>query len=231
MDSTGRKQKMARTLEFNEEKHVYTVEGKELQSVTQWVSSFFPPFDLKGVSKFVAKRARARGETNAKGKPVTAWDIRREWAAIRDRGTEIHKQIEDVLNGETDKSMVSVPAQHGLTMVREEVNKLSMKAPEVRPEWRVFSEELGLAGTLDCPIVYGDRVTILDFKCVKNLTADKIKKYTLQLSAYAYILEKEYGLTVDKMYLLQLLDKDSKRVLVEYQRDKIEEMIENGKRD
>lgn len=221
---------MAGTLKFNEQKHEYSINGKRLQSVTEWVSSFFPPFDLKGVSKFVAKRARARGETNEKGKPVTAWDVRREWATIRDRGTAIHKEIEDVLNGEKDKTQVSVPAQHGLTMVREEVNKLSMKAPEVRPEWRVFSEELGLAGTLDCPIVYGDRCTILDFKCVKNLTADKIKKYTLQLSAYAYILEKEYGLTVDKMYLLQLLDEDSKRILVEYQRDKIEEML-NDKKD
>ena len=93
------------------------------------------------------------------------------------------------------------------------------------PEMQVFSEELGLAGTIDL-VVKGQNntCTLIDWKTNKQinkkskykkkgiheLTKDiedcEYEKYSLQLNAYKLILEKEYGLKVEDMIIVHLLE-------------------------
>lgn len=218
-------------LQFNKKKHVYTYGDRELMSVTKWVSSFFPEFDAKMISKRVAFYRRTHGELNAKGKPITAFDVRREWKQATEYGTKVHDQIEQHLKG---KDIDLLPeATAGLEILKSYLFSFNEGTEyTIHPEMQIFSVDLGLAGTMDCPVfINGDKLAILDWKCVKKMTPDKLKKYELQLSTYAYIMEYETLLNIKALILVQLVDGDAKVYDLTYQKEKVQQMLEekNGK--
>jgi len=222
-------------LHFDEKTHTYTVDGVQLESVTKWVSSFFPEFDLKGRSKRVAKFRREKGELNAKGKPITARDVQKEWKETTKRGTAIHLELETFFKGDDPEIDLSPEAVAGILKATEHMDHFfSTNIMNINPEFRVWSSRFGLAGTIDFPIFFdtedGKSFRILDWKCVKNLTPDKIKKYELQLSTYAYILEYETLMKCEELYLIQLKDGKAIEHKVTYQKDKIIEMLKESGR-
>lgn len=88
---------------FEEEAHLYTVDGKKLTSVTTLVHKYFPEFNASAVvDKMMGSpgwpRSKYYGMT--KEEIIGLWD--RQGKESRDLGTEMHAQIEDFfLRGQT----------------------------------------------------------------------------------------------------------------------------------
>lgn len=196
---------------FNEEEHIYTVHGKELISVTTLITKFFKEFDTDFWAK---KKADERG--------VTPDVIKAEWAEkskrARSKGTEMHAMIENYYKG---GSILDVP---------EDVRPLfshfaaQYQLEPYRTEWPIYDEGFGVAGTLDFLELKDGVFTLYDWKRSEKLIwRGEVEKdnhfgikgigpfaniddttywhYVLQLSTYRYLLEKNYGINVEKARL------------------------------
>jgi hypothetical protein len=195
-------------MKFNKKKHTYVHKKEEYISVTTLVKKFFKEFDDKNISKYIARSRRKKGEK------CTAWDVRREWKAIREAGTEVHEQIETFIN--SGNECEHPKAKQGVIYYRDLYNKL--QKPIVLTEHLVYSEKYKVAGTVDLIIdheyIEGKRALIIvDWKTNRKFRTSGSKGtheltehlrdtsevvYALQLSLYAAILEdlghKIYGL-------------------------------------
>ena len=228
---------MAKELKFNEKKHQYTIDKKVLTSVTTFVKKFFKPFDVKQISKYCAKARRNKGEK------VTAYDVRREWKATAKEGTRIHELIEMYIMCENKK--ISVTQTNTKALVGADFfDDLMLKYPDYTPvaEERVYDEELGIAGTIDL-VLYGENgeVVLVDWKTNKKIRTSGTKTsigtavvkdcslthYTLQLSLYAYILERK-GFKPEKLSIAHLTEDGCNEVVMDYRKDLIELMIEGN---
>lgn len=110
------------------------------------------------------------------------------------------------------------------------------------PEVQVYDEELGLAGTVDLVIEGGGRVVLVDYKTNDKITTKSydgkvgilpptrdmedcsMSRYSLQLSLYAYILERR-GCFIDKLYIIHLSEKGAKEIEVPYLKERVEKML------
>lgn len=194
-------------LDFNEEKHEYSINGKILTSVTQFLDNYFKPFDEDKWSKKVAIKCK-----------TTQKEILKQWERKRNRaceyGTYVHEQIENYLNNKSyNKS---------LKEIEQAKNILRIFCGDITSELRVFSEELGIAGTIDCVIEKDNNIYILDWKTgfnkikkenkygvkaldpISHLADCNYVRYSLQLGLYKYILEKEYNKKVLGMGIVKL---------------------------
>jgi ATP-dependent exoDNAse (exonuclease V) beta subunit len=197
-------------LTFNEEEHKYTVNGKELKSVTTLIDELFPEFDAD-------KKAGDMSAKSGKDKEV----ILAEWKATADEGTLVHKEIENYIKS-------AVRPTHSKALMARYWCQTNTFQDTLHSEVRVFSEGLGIAGTIDlvvekphCPYLK-PRVTLVDWKTnakiykacfgkggkgvISHIADCNYNKYNLQLSIYAYILEMEYGVIVDGLKLVHLVD-------------------------
>jgi len=215
---------------LDEKEHKYTVDGKELISCTTFLSKYFPKFDAE-------KKAEEMGKRDGR----EPQDILDDWKEIAKQGTLVHEEIEKYINdGLMPQSSKGLMGAHWC--------QTNQGDDELVSEMRVFSEELGIAGTIDLVIkhkpVVGclkQRVTLSDWKTNKaiyrkcfgrgglkeasHLADCNYNKYQLQLSLYAYILEKEYDVVVDGIVLVHLKDGGFKDYRMDVLRELIEEMV------
>jgi len=120
------------------------------------------------------------------------------------RGTRMHKYLEDHINGETLKESVTNPyAQQSLDMAKV-VIKEGLK--DVDEFW---GTEVALyfpkiyAGTTDCVGVHKGEDAILDFKQTnKPKKREWIEDYFLQLAAYAEAHNEIHGTKINKGVVL-----------------------------
>lgn len=225
-------------LEFDEKKHIYKLGKKKLRGVTTWVSSFFPEFNEEEVSKKVADK---RG--------VPQKEILKEWKDIRTAGTSVHKEIEDYIN----KKVIPASAkgnQGGMAYLS--IKNLLDMYPET--EKQIFSKELGLAGTVDLVLTKEDdytktRAVLIDWKTNKEIARQNpfqrtekdgavahlhycnFNKYSLQLSTYAYILEKEYGMIIDNLFIVHLKEDSYEVIPVDYLKEVVKAMVWSDKNE
>lgn len=192
-------------LQFEHDTHVYSVDNKELKSVTTFVNECFPPFNAMEIAGFVARQ---------QGKSVD--DVLKEWDHQRDLGTEMHANIEKYYLGEKYETDDVFNQFLGFA-------KDTTLVP-YRTEWPIYDEEMGIAGTLDFLDYQNGEFVIYDWKRSKNVVTPTGKlrnvksgygygamsefkdcsynHYALQTSIYRYILEKNYGIKVAKSRLV-----------------------------
>lgn len=180
-------------LVFNEEKHIYTVEGRQLPSVSKLIEKFTIKFDEHTVSLEVSERT---GATQA--------EILAEWEATRieacDRGHRVH------LFGELypfNRSLKPTCKQE------EAVVKFWDSLPEhivpVFVEIRMYHKILGFAGTSDILLYDKIRETfiIADYKTNKDLFKN-FKKKTL-LYPFNHLLDSPFNKYQIQLSLYQIL--------------------------
>ena len=193
-------------IHFNEEAHKYSINGKELISVTTLIEDCFPKFDA---DYWAAKKAAQLG--------TTAEALKAQWAAKAqlacELGTAMHDKIEKYymgINSESDETFdlfLQFAKEHTLH--------------PYRTEWRIYFEEYGVAGTLDFLEYQNGVFTIYDWKrsekLVQNGTIERESRwgnkalapvshlsdttyyhYALQVSMYRYILEQKYDIHVSQ---------------------------------
>ena len=209
-------------IEFDEGPHIYTVKGKQdYTSVTTWNHSHFAHFDSeKTIEKIISsgktedKKSKYYGMTRES--ILESWEKNRVEASTA--GTKTHYNIECYYNGlEVDDD--SIEYAYFKNFKRDNEN---LKA--YRTEWCVFDEDLKLSGSID--MVFYDEETkkycIYDWKrskgieydnnygkmaiteCINHLPDTNFWHYSLQLNIYKYILEKNYGIEIDKLCLVVL---------------------------
>ena len=197
-------------ISFRKADHQYIVDGTPLDSVTTFVKNCFPEFD----SEFHAKRkAEALGIT--KEAVLEMWE--KKGRESREQGTAMHEKIESYYLGK------SVSTDSTFELFKIFANKITLKP--YRTEWAVYDWDQKIAGTIDFVDYQNGEYIIYDWKRsdkliaknglpikgnqygekalppIENLDDSPYYHYALQLSLYKYILEKNYGITVNRLRL------------------------------
>lgn len=233
-------------LTFNEDSHTYATPGDDTgntdrMSVTTLIELFFPHFDEEA---YIQKRMEETG--------MSEEAIRRELAEPSERGTDMHKQIENYLKGlPYDGS--SKEFQYFLQFHQEQIVRRGLVFDSA--EYAIELKDANIAGTVDALFrkPNGEYVMV-DWKRSKHLIIDgypkkygfgrglsvlshldnsSYYKYEIQQSFYKYILEKDYGIKVSSM-ILAVLYPDYDRYyaikLSEYREKEVLDMIESYER-
>ena len=230
-------------LTFNDSSHTYASPGDHTGntdriSVTTLIELFFPYFDEEA---YIQKRMEETG--------MSEEAVRRELAEPSERGTDMHKQIENFLKGlPYDES--SKEFQLFLKFHQEQIVKRGLVFDSA--EYAIELKGSNIAGTVDALFrkPNGEYVMV-DWKRSKHLIIDgypkkygfgrglsvlshldnsSYYKYEIQQSFYKYILEKDYGITVSSMILAVLYpdyDRYYSIKLSDYRKQEVLDMIES----
>ena len=221
---------------LRKEDHQYVIDGEDnYLSVTNFVSSFFPPFQQDRISKAVAAKRGVSQEV-----------VLREWREKAQQGTHLHEMIEFFfLTGKRQGEGKEFDYFWNFYD-----HKLIPAMEPYRVEWPVFDTVSRVAGTVDfVGRLPNGRYVILDWKRVSEIPTEaetinkpwyssglnacqdlvdcKYNHYALQVNAYKWLLTQNYELDIAAAYLIQLHpDKPSYQVLrIEDMSDKIRAML------
>lgn len=199
-------------VKFDEQSHTYTHKdyGKFI-SVTTLLGKYKKPFDSNYHAERVAKR-----EGVSKEMVLEMWEVEKNKAC--DKGTKIHKLLEDYINiGETQDDYGWLFKSYDKSADR---NIDSYK--KVLCEKLLYNEEYKVAGTAD--LIYehsNNEFTLGDFKTnkkfrfcsafgerllapVDHLHNCEFNIYALQLSTYAFMYEQLTGMKCRKLVIFYL---------------------------
>lgn len=224
-------------IKFYPEPHIYTIDNTPAPSASTIIAKFFPEFDSIYWSN---KKAPQLGMSA--GEVASMWRKKGEKAS--QDGTFLHEQIENFfLNQEYERT-------EEFHLFEKFVNENSTINP-YRTEWRIFDEYHHIAGTIDLISKNSDGYEMYDWKrskkVVNTYTGEPVinnqwqsgvgqlsdiddtsyNRYCLQQSLYKYILEKNYGIKVSKMFLIVLYPEYENyyKVEVPYLKDKAEYIL------
>lgn len=186
------------------------------------------------VDLYATERAMTEAEI------LASWDANKTDAA--NRGTWIHHQLE--LWSNSLPCFVDVELLHGLRFVGEVLRPMGVRCWATEKE--VFGEAEEVCGSVDWIGYYGDddpdSIIIVDWKRSKKLDAELVScyrrtdsmappfehlqdvdgcKYALQLSCYAYLLEKYYGKKVRALALCCVHPEHAMYTFVPYLREEV----------
>jgi len=201
---------------FNEENHTYQVNGHGLISATTFIDQFFPEFDSQEVSK-----------TYAEKNGLNQSDVLAQWKQkgddASDLGHIVHLYAEKLFK-EEDLPITDDPkVQKYFNVVNKTVVKLLKRFDFIDAEMIVFSEELGVAGTIDLLMKdrANDDIVIFDWKTneeikkenpwqnaflpIQHLQNCKWNRHQLQLNLYWRILFEENYLPFNTNYRMALI--------------------------
>jgi len=203
------------------ENHGYKIGDQNLVSATTLVSRVKPDFDKDTISKRVAEREGITQEEVLK-----QWDRKGELG--RDRGTRLHTYIEDLLVGKIDPITRAVndriEAMNAFDRVWEKLSsKLGAKLEY--QECVVGDAQYGVAGRVDAIFKLSVKGTetfhIFDWKTGKfridnayekllppfnDVDSCELNAYSIQLSLYRLIIEKNTSMKLGESYLVHLRD-------------------------
>jgi len=176
-----------------------TPSGKKLVSITSVISHYNREI-------FVKWRKRVGNEeANKVTKQSTS------------RGTDTHTLIEHYLKNE------DLPTVQPLSDMLFKIAKGDLKNIDNIHglETPLYSEFLGIAGTVDCIAEYNNELAIIDFKTSKKpKKREWIEGYFVQCAAYACMLYELTGLTVKKFVIIMTCENGECEVYEEYDKAK-----------
>lgn len=202
---------------FSQEAHAYTYHGRPLTSVSRIISQLKPPFDREGVA---AKSAAKRGVSVAE--ILAEWDTASKTALAK--GTRVHEWITKKLRGEAepqgDMFLALNQRLPEMDAFERFWNEKPIDAPPVHIEWVVGDAELGIAGTADAVLVGPYGTHLFDWKTGAKFTTEnrfqkllapfddlddcELNSYSLQLSLYRLMIERNTDLELDNSYIVHL---------------------------
>lgn len=204
-------------IQFDAKRHIYTIEGKVLTSVTQYLKRFQKPFDKEYWSEI---KANERG--------ITVDEMLAEWAekgrVSREKGTMVHSHIEQKLQAfQNEVDFVwggnfypEIDAFNSFW--KDNCDNLM----PVQLEMIVGDKIVGLAGTFDA-LFYNkelEEYQIFDWKTGKEFSTEnrwqnllipfddyddcKLNQYSLQLSLYKILVHMTTEYQVGDCYIVYL---------------------------
>jgi ATP-dependent exoDNAse (exonuclease V) beta subunit len=204
----------------------------EFTSCTTFAKYFFEPFDKIGIANNLTA-------SHPKYSYMTPQELVETWDVIAEEGTLVHNEIEEFIkNG-------SEPTRPKAIVAVEWIKKNITDRFDLYSEVIVYSKELGLAGSIDL-LLYDNldkSYKILDWKTSRKIDTSSFRNrmghhkatsnlmdcnfihYSIQLSLYRYILEKNYGLNVTDAAISHITDEKVISYKTEYLQKEIEEMF------
>jgi genome maintenance exonuclease 1 len=189
----------------------YTVNGKPMVSITSVTSHF---------NKEIFSKWRKRvGEEEAN----------RISKRSTDRGTKVHTCIENFLYNKEIPSTDPLPKQ----LFLQAKNALSNINNIYALEESLYSEFLGVAGTVDCIAEYtGENgipeLAIIDFKTAeKPKPVNWIENYFVQATAYGVMFHEMMSIDVKKLVILMTCENGEVAVYEEYDIEKYYKLLED----
>lgn len=221
-------------IRFQEEGHIYYVKGAAgYTSVTTFVHNFSKPFDQDAViAKILKKENKGQYEGMNAWDIKRMW--RENGRSARVMGTAMHLAIETYFNHFMKDGREAVDASDyciggsmwdGLDAEAAQFKAFTEghynKITPYRLEWCIYDQELKITGSIDAVFKNENGgYDILDWKRSKEIkksgfnflqhpVLDAIPDsnfwlYSLQLNLYKFILEKNYGLRIDNLYLVAI---------------------------
>lgn len=167
-----------RNISFNEQLHKYTDEYfNEYRSVTTCIGDYVPVFDTDYWSKVTAAK-----------EDITQEEVLKKWKKINkkslDRGNGIHKELEDGILLNPDKedelqqkqqvkrlipkattfnSFVDSPMKKEYPKIYVAILDLLRQGWVCYPEYRIYTPDHLIAGTIDCLLVKGGKTLLTDW--------------------------------------------------------------------
>jgi ATP-dependent exoDNAse (exonuclease V) beta subunit len=205
-------------IEFDAKAHRYFYRGGELMSATKFLKRFQPPFDQKNVAQRVAAKS---------GRSVEA--IIAEWERSGERsralGTAVHAHIENVLAAvqPIPTGPIHSEFEQWLALWETDLRKTFRPA---QVEWVIGDHHWALAGTVDAllHLDYQGTYHLFDWKTGKFETSNpwqtlngpfshlddcQMNRYSLQLSLYRLMIERNTTISLGDSYLVHLMPDDS----------------------
>jgi genome maintenance exonuclease 1 len=133
------------------------------------------------------------------------------------RGTDAHTLIEHHLKN-LDLPTVQPISEHLFKIAKPALNRINNI---YALEGSLYSQYLGVAGTVDCIAEFDGELSIIDFKTSKQpKPREWIDGYFVQCCAYACMLHELTGLSVKKFVIIMTCENGEVEVYEEYDKTK-----------
>lgn len=215
------------TLEYDEDKHHYSVEGKPLAGVTSITGIADKPqligWAVKMTLEFIEKKivpGLPLDEVQIRGLVREAKGAHRQKTMhAADIGTEVHgwveRHIKAVLSGDKQPAMPKNAAVKGAVEAFLRWEK-EHKVEYIFSEKKIVSMQHWYAGTLDILALVDGVLTLLDIKTSKGV----YEEHYLQTAGYKHAIEEEYPEEHIKQRIILHLSRDT-GLLKDYNLDAI----------
>jgi genome maintenance exonuclease 1 len=138
------------------------------------------------------------------------------------RGTNVHTLCERYLNNDS-LGDVMPDAREMFLSIKPHLNDINNIHYQEQSLW---SEQLGIAGRVDCIAEYKGVLSVIDFKTSKKLkTKDEIQDYFWQTAAYALMYEERVGTPIDNLVIIMAVEDEMPLVFEEKTEDHIDGLV------
>ena len=152
--------------------------------------------------------------------------------AAADRGSKVHKIIENCLSNKPENDLVGNYGELAARMFSQMVPALD-KIDRIRAlEKGLYSTRFGIAGRVDCIAEYDKELTVIDFKTSTRKRDERNETHLVQASFYSLAWEDRTGEKVNQIAILTTTEDgelDVYRDDPSNHVDRLEEMIEEYK--
>ena len=152
--------------------------------------------------------------------------------AAADRGSKVHKIIENCLSNKPENDLVGNYGELAARMFNQMVPALD-KIDRIRAlEKGLYSTRFGIAGRVDCIAEYDKELTVIDFKTSTRKRDERNETHLVQASFYSLAWEERTGEKVNQIAILTTTEDgelDVYRDDPSNHVDRLEEMIEEYK--
>jgi len=116
------------------------------------------------------------------------------------RGSRYHYLQEDFINNKLTEERLKEITPLDLMMFNQTKELTSRMGDIYMLEGSMYSDELEMAGRVDCIAEFAGKVSVIDFKTsTKVKSPSKIKGYFMQETAYAKMFEERYGVPIERI--------------------------------
>ena len=152
--------------------------------------------------------------------------------AAADRGSKVHKIIENCLSNKSENDLVGNYGELAARMFSQMIPALD-KIDRIRTlEKGLYSTRFGIAGRVDCIAEYDKELTVIDFKTSTRKRDERNETHLVQASFYSLAWEERTGEKVSQIAILTTTEDgelDVYRDDPSNHVDRLEEMIEEYK--
>lgn len=139
-----------------------------------------------------------------------------------DRGTRIHSYCENfLLNEAYEVDIFDYDMWKSLQPVVDKIDNIHAL------EAMLYSDQLRMAGTVDCIGEYNGLLSIIDFKTSKKPKhREDIEHYFVQATAYSVMFEELFGITIPDITIIIGVDDVTPQVFQSRRKDHIKKLVE-----
>ena len=144
------------------------------------------------------------------------------------RGTRYHHLQEDFLNNNLTEERLKETTPLDLYMFNQTKEITSKLGDIYMLEGSMYSNELEIAGRVDCIAEFAGRVSVIDFKTsTKRKTPSQIKGYFMQETAYAKMFEELYDVPIERIVTIVAVEETGQsQLFVEEPNKWYEQLVE-----